>query len=83
MENVPKINIWNLKSKCYTTTDHTKCHIKIHATKKPYQCCLCAKKSISRSYMKGNAGEKLKPYAQCAYQGTTQRDSIKGLLSRI
>ena len=51
MENVPKINIWDLDSKYRTTTDHTKRHIKIHTMKNPYHCCLCAKKSISRSQL--------------------------------
>ena len=42
MENVPRgyiihstqIDIWNVKSKYHTTTDHTKHHMKIHAMKK-------------------------------------------------
>ena len=40
MENVQTIIIWNLNIKYYTTTDH----MKIHTTKNPYHCCLCAKK---------------------------------------
>ena len=44
------------------------------AMENPYNCCLCAKKSISRSHMKSHARENLNPYAQ-SYQGTTQRDS--------
>ena len=64
MENVPKINIWNLNTKYHTPTDHTKRHMKIQTMENPYHCCLCAKKSISRSHMKSHARENLNPYAQ-------------------
>ena len=96
MENVLKghiilsnqINMLNVISKYHTTTDHTKHHMKIHTMKNPYHCSLCAKKSISRSHMKSPGRENLNPYAPCgrevmSYQGTTQRDTIKGSFSRI
>ena len=62
MENVPKehiilsnsIIILNVISKYHTTTDKTKRHMKIHTMTNPYPCSLCAKKSISRSHMKGH-----------------------------
>ena len=71
MGNVPKghiihsyqINIWNLNSKYHTTTDLTKPHMKIQSMKNTYHCCLCAKKSISRSHMKSHARENINPYA--------------------
>ena len=75
MENVPKIIIWNLNSKYYTTTDHTKRHMKIHSTKNRYHCCPCAKKSISRSHMKSHARENLNPYVQCGREVISRNHS--------
>ena len=83
MENVPKghfihsnhINIWNLNSKYYTTTDHTKDHMKRRTMKNPYHCCLCAKKSISRDHMKSHAREKLNHYAQCGREFISRNHS--------
>ena len=73
MENVPKghiihsneINTLNVNRKYHTNTDHTKRHMKIHTMKIPYQCSLCAKKSISMSRMKSHARENPNPYALC------------------
>ena len=80
MENVAKghiihsyeINIWNLNSKYHTTTDHTKRHMKIHTMENPYHCCLCAKKSISRSHMKSHAKSEsfMHSVEGKSYQGT-------------
>ena len=52
MENVPKahiihsnqINILYVNNNYHTTTDHTKCHMKIHTKTNPYHCSMCAKK---------------------------------------
>ena len=68
IENVPKghiihsnhINTWNVYRKYHTTTDNTKRHMKMHTMKNPYNCSLCAKKSISRSRIKSHARENLK-----------------------
>ena len=83
IEKVPKghiihsnqINTWNVNRKYYTTTDHTKRHMKIHTIKIPYHCSLCAKKSISRSRMKSHARENLNPYALCEMEVVSRSHS--------
>ena len=75
MENVPKINIWNLNTKYHKTIDHTKCHMKIHTMENPYHCCVCAQISIPRSHMKSHARENQNPYAQCGREVISRNHS--------
>ena len=82
-----KINIWYVNSKYHTTTDHTKRHMKIHTMENPYHCSVCAKKIPSPGATWRVMLEKIWIIMHCvegkSYQGTTQRDTVKGLLSRI
>ena len=93
MENVKKgsyyswyqINIWNANAN--TFTDHTNCHIHENSYyKNPYHCSLRSK-NPSPGATWSVMLEKIWILIYCvegkSYQGTTEIDTLNGLLSRI
>ena len=81
-----QINTWNVNSKYHTTKDQIKCHMKIHTMQNPYHCFLCAKMPSQGAALRVML-VKIWICMHCvkgkSYQGTTQRDAVKGLLSSI
>ena len=79
-------NVWNLNSKYHTTTDHTKRHMKIQTIKKSISL-VCVPKNPSPGatcrVMQKKIWILMHSVEGKSYQGTTQRDTVKGLLSRI
>ena len=87
MENVPKINIWNLNTKYHTTTAHTKYHMKIHTMENPYHYCLCAKKIHLQEPQEESCQRKSEPLCT-VWKGShikkpLKKRHIQGLLSRV
>ena len=81
-----KIQIFYVNSKYHTTTDHKKCHVK-SIVGRIYVTVLCVANNPSPGATWRAMKEKFWILMHCvegkSYPGTTQRDTVKGLLRRI